>query len=101
MRARLVEKNAEIAADVIRTGVYPELLADVPTIAVRATLATREDADPAQVEALVLTTLAGLETLGARAPVLRGLDPAQMRRAGLTAPLHPAALAAFEALGVE
>lgn len=101
LRARLVENNAEVAADVIRAGVYPQLAADLPTIAVRATLATREDADPEQVEALVLTTLSGLDALGSRAPVLRGLDPEAMLRAGLTAPLHPAAHAAFEALGVK
>ena len=76
---------------------YPELAADVPTYAVIATLVTRADMAADIVEALVGETLADLPELALRAPVLAGLDPAEMRERGLTAPLHPGAQAAFEA----
>lgn len=42
-----------------------------------------------------LRTLEALPQLKARTPVLAGLDPADMRSRGLTAPLHPGAEAAY------
>ena len=76
---------------------YPELTPDVPTYAVIATVVTRADIAPDLVEALVAATLADLREIAIRAPVLAGLDPAAMRARGLSAPLHPGALAAFDA----
>lgn len=76
---------------------YAALPADVPTYAVIATAVTRADVDDALVGKLVSSTLANLAELGLRAPVLAGLHPAEMRNRGLTAPLHPAAEAAFAA----
>jgi TRAP-type uncharacterized transport system substrate-binding protein len=49
------------------------------------------------VEVFVRQTLNALPALARRAPVLAGLDPAEMRSRGLTAPLHPGAARAFEA----
>ena len=82
---------------VIAGALYPGLAADVPTYAVIATLVTRADLAADIVQALVGETLADLPELPLRAPVLAGLDPAEMRERGLTAPLHPGAQAAFEA----
>lgn len=76
---------------------YPALGLDVPSYAVTATVVTRDDIDPALVEALVAATLGDLDQIGVRAPVLAGLEPLEMRSRGLTVPLHPGALAAFSA----
>jgi len=74
---------------------YPGLTADVPSVAVIATLVTRADMDDAVVSALVRTVLADRERLGLQNRLLAGLDPFAMSGAALTAPLHPGAEAAF------
>jgi TRAP-type uncharacterized transport system substrate-binding protein len=81
----------------IPAGTYPGLASDVPTYSVLATVVTREDIAPDIVEALVAATLDDLDQLAIRAPVLAVLDPILMRSRGLTVPLHPGALVAFNA----
>jgi uncharacterized protein len=76
---------------------YPSLSSDVETIAVTATVVTLAHADGAAIRALVTQTLAALAQVQEEAPLLGGLTPETMRRSGLTAPLHPAAEAAFDA----
>jgi uncharacterized protein len=95
-----VAARDEYNAAVIGAGTYPGLAADVPTFAVTATVVTVESADGAIVGKMVSETLENLGGLRLSAPVLRGLDPVQMRTEGFSVPLHPAAAAAFDAAGV-
>ena len=90
-------QHPEYVPVVIPQSTYPELTQDIPTYAVIATVVTRADIAADLVEALVAATLADLRGLAMRAPVLAGLDPAAMRGRGLSAPVHPGALAAFDA----
>lgn len=80
---------------------YPTLDRDVATFAVTATLVARESTDPAVVQALVEGALDNLDALRAGVPILENLEPGSMRDNGLTAPLHPAAAAAFDAYDAE
>lgn len=76
---------------------------DRPTVAVRATVVTRADADPVVIEAFVRALLRGLPDLREEEPLLAGLDIGAMPGVGLTAPLHAAAAATFasEAVAVD
>jgi TRAP-type uncharacterized transport system substrate-binding protein len=51
------------------------------------------------VAALVRDTVGNLDLLAQRAPVLAQLSPREMRKVGLSAPLHPGAEAGFDAAG--
>ena len=82
---------------IIARSTYPSLDADVPTYAVTATLVTRSSVDTNLVETVVSRVLERLPRLALSAPVLAGLNVSNMRRRGLTAPLHPGAKAAFKA----
>ncbi|MEI6096807.1 MAG: TAXI family TRAP transporter solute-binding subunit [Alphaproteobacteria bacterium] len=77
---------------------YSGLLADVPTVEVIATIVTKASTDAAVVEKLVRATLMNLPLLARKAPVLAALDPEAMRKVGLSAPLHPGAKAAYDAI---
>jgi uncharacterized protein len=94
---RLVSENDDFSRIFIPIQAYASLRADVPTFAVTATLVTHAGVDPGLVEALVTHTLENLDRLRQAQPILVNLDPYAMRANGLTAPLHPAAEAAFEA----
>jgi TRAP transporter TAXI family solute receptor len=74
---------------------YPSMPGDVASFAVRATIVTLASENAGNVEALVTDTLAALEHLQQTTPILSALEPFAMREVGLTAPLHPAAEAAF------
>lgn len=93
----MLSASGEYVATTIPQATYPELAADVPTSSVMATVVTRADVADDLVEALVGSTLDTLPALAIRAPVLAGLDPARMRGTGLSAPMHPGALAGFSA----
>lgn len=95
-----IASHDEYNAAVIAAGTYPGLAVDVPSFAVTATVVTMDTADSALVGMFVTETLDNLGRLRAAAPVLRSLDPATMRTEGFSAPLHPAAAAAFDAAGV-
>lgn len=98
--ADFVASNEEYNNAVVKAGTYPGLAADVPTFAVTATVVALSTADSAIVGKMVSETLENLGNLRLAAPVLRGLDPAQMRTEGFSVALHPAAEAAFDAAGV-
>ncbi len=93
----LVGEGSVYSSLVISASTYPELAADVRTFGVSATVVTLASMPEATVEVFVRQTLNALPALARRAPVLAGLDPAEMRSRGLTAPLHPGAARAFEA----
>lgn len=94
------QSRPEYNLAVIPGGTYPQQPVDVPTFAVTATMVTMDTADSEIVDLLVTETLNNLGSLRITAPVLRGLDPPRMRSDGFSAPLHPAAAAAFDAAGV-
>jgi uncharacterized protein len=76
---------------------YEKLRGDVATFAVRATVLTLATMDDDVVDALVRDTLEHLEALRQKEPILAGLEVRTMRSSGLSAPLHPAAVRAFDA----
>ena len=65
------------------------------SLGVIATLVTRSEMPDDIVSALVRNTIANLPSVGVSASVMENLSPQGMRSAGLSAPLHPAAEAAF------
>ncbi|WP_210529592.1 TAXI family TRAP transporter solute-binding subunit [Rubellimicrobium arenae] len=94
---RLVQANAGFSQGAIPAGSYPQLARPVATFEVRATVVARADTDPAIVTDFVRATLGGLDALRRDDPLLAGLTSEAMRTEGLSAPLHPAAEAAFAA----
>ena len=97
----LVAGDPALSAAVIPAGTYAGLDRDVATFGVRAVLVTEAGAAEADIETLTGAILDALPELGDLDPRLKGLEPAAMARAGLTAPLHPGAAKAFAAHGVE
>jgi TRAP transporter TAXI family solute receptor len=89
--------NSDFSRTFIPVSTYPELSSDIPTLAVMATVLTRNDMETSVVQALVSETLSNAALLGRRVPLLADLNPQDMREKGLTAPLHPGAQAAFDA----
>lgn len=75
---------------------YASLSSAVASFAVRATVVTLSTVDDDVVEAFVGHTLANLDVLKQKAPFLAELDPTLMRSSELSAPLHAAAMRAFE-----
>jgi TRAP transporter TAXI family solute receptor len=73
---------------------------DTPTIGVTATLVTTASADPRVIQAIVKAILADLDEFKAMHPALSALDPSEMARKGLTAPMHPGAAKAFQEAGL-
>jgi uncharacterized protein len=92
---RLTSGSSDIHAEQIPAFAYPEESRDIQTIGVTATIVTRADVDPDVISVFVSDVIGDLAAVAQHAPVLRGLDADTMRAAGLTAPLHPAAEAAF------
>ncbi len=93
----VIKASPDMQPSVIREGTYEGVDQRIPTVSVVATIVTLASTDPALVEALVTDTLNDLPILARRSLVLAHLEPAKMRRTGLSAPLHPGAEAAFNA----
>ncbi len=81
-------------------GIYPGAAAPTPTLGVGATLVTRADVPAVDVEIVLGAILDNLDALEGFDAILVGLDPQQMPRQGLSAPLHPGAQAAYSARGL-
>ncbi len=100
------EVDAVVAADpalfttAIPGGLYRGVDADVPSFGVGAALLTRADVPEAEVETVTGAILDNLPALAGFEPTLAGLDPVEMPRRGLVAPLHPGAAAAYRARGL-
>jgi hypothetical protein len=73
---------------------------DTPTIGVTATLVTTAAADPRVIYAIVKAILDDLQGFKAMDPALAALDPSDMARKGLTAPMHPGAAKALQEAGL-
>lgn len=93
----LIEAHDDFNRTYVPIQAYEMMTSDVASFAVRATIVTLASEDPALVESLVADTLTGIDYIRQNTPILSGLDPLAMREVGLTAPLHPAAAAAFDA----
>lgn len=91
--------TGDLMASVVPVAAYRIPGPDRPTVAVRATVVTRAEADSVVVGAFVRAALRGLPQLRREEPLLSGLDLESMRDAGQTAPLHPAAAVAFASEG--
>jgi hypothetical protein len=74
---------------------------DVATYAVSATLVTSADVPADVVREIVRTIVTKREQLGRRQPVVLSGRAEEQGRAGLTAPMHPAAVQALRELGVQ
>jgi TRAP transporter TAXI family solute receptor len=97
-RSAIILDNPDMQPSAVPAGTYGDSFEAVPSVSVTATIVTRASTDPAIVEVLVRDTLANLPALARLAPVLANLEPAKMRKSGLSAPLHPGAAAAFDAV---
>jgi TRAP transporter TAXI family solute receptor len=75
----------------VPAGIYAGVGTAVPTFGVGATLVTRADVPDATVAAVVAAVFDDFAAFRALHPVLTWLDAERMARAGLSAPLHPAA----------
>jgi uncharacterized protein len=78
---------------------YPSMQTDVTTFGVLAVLSTTSDVSSEIVYRLVRRVFEQLDDLRAMHPALRHLDPQQMIRAGLSAPLHEGALRYYRERG--
>ena len=94
---RFVEESDDFELYAIPAGTYGAAPDAVRTVSTLATLVTRTAVDDALVGYVARTILTRYDALAERVPALGRRDPEAMRRAGLTAPLHPAAAAAFDA----
>lgn len=97
---RLLADTPALVRAAIPGGVYPGVPEAVPTVGPVATLVATEATDGALVGTLVRSVFGNLDDLRGRHPALRGLDPQAMARAGLTAPLHPAAARYYSESGL-
>ena len=93
---RFVEESADFETFVIPAGSYDSAPEAVRTVSTLATLVTRADVPDDLVGYVARTLIARYDALADRVPALGRRHLAQMRKAGLTAPLHPAASAAFD-----
>lgn len=92
----LISQNDDYSRFLVPAKMYSALHEEVPTFAVRATVLTVATMDDDMVEALVRNTLMNLDILRQKVPILTGLEAGAMRTMGLAAPLHPAAIRAFD-----
>jgi len=95
----LVSKWPYYAFATIPRGTYASITEDVTTFGVVATLITSERVGDDVVYDVVRAVMEGLDDLRSRHPVLFDLDPKEMIKNGLTAPLHPGAIRYYEERG--
>jgi TRAP transporter TAXI family solute receptor len=74
--------------------------AATPTFGVSATLVTSAELPDEVVHAIARAAIKGVDQLRTRRPALARLEPEEMVRASLTAPLHPGAERAYRELGL-
>jgi len=94
---RFVAASADFETFEIPAGSYAQAPEAVRTVSTLATLVTRADVADDLVGHVARTVIARHGALAEQVPALGRRDVARMRRAGLTAPLHPAAAAVFDA----
>ena len=95
----LVSKWPYYAFATIPKGTYESTTEDVTTFGAVSTLITSERVGNDVVYDVVRAVMEGLDELRARHSVLLDLDPKEMIRDGLTAPLHPGAIRYYKERG--
>lgn len=93
----LVAANPFYRKSTIIAGMYSNMEA-IATFGVSATLVTSSKVPDEEVYALVKAVAGDLKAFRLLHPAFAGLDPAQMVKEGLTAPLHDGALKAYREL---
>jgi len=88
---KLLGETAYLAGMTIPGSLYEGESEPVPTFGTTITVVSSADLPEEMVYGVVAAVFDNLETLKALYPVLRHLDPAQMLKDGLTAPLHDGA----------
>ncbi len=88
---QLVSMRPDLDPIVIPAGTYAGQTSAVQTFGVLATLVATADLPDSLAYSFVRAIMEGREELAAMAPVLQGLDPKRMIKAGLSVPLHPGA----------
>ncbi len=96
---KLLSGRKDLTRAAIPANLYPGVQEEVATIGVAATLVTRADVPDATIAEVVRVLLEERSELSGQHPVFSGLVPDGMADRARTAPLHPAAAAAFAATG--
>jgi TRAP transporter TAXI family solute receptor len=96
---KLLEETAYLAGMTIPGGLYEGASEPVPTFGTTITVVSTVDVPEDVVYEVVAAVFDNLETLKALYPALRHLDPAQMLKDGLSAPLHDGAKRYFSDRG--
>jgi TRAP transporter TAXI family solute receptor len=93
-----LDLNPDYSPTFIPIGSYPQLAFDIETVALSATLVTRADIPAPLVWTFTTEILLNLDILEIEAPVIDAPDLNWMQTEGLSAPMHPGAVAAFQAV---
>ena len=97
--AELVAGRPYFRPGEIPAGIYGGNAA-TPTFGVSATLVTSTNLPEAAAYAIAKSAIEGIDQLRSRRPALAQLEPREMIRLALTAPLHPGAERAYRELGL-
>ena len=95
----LVEKNPYYAFATIPKGTYATSDADVTTFGVKATFVTSADQPDDVVYEVVRAVFENLDDFRALHKAFENLDPKEMIKGGLSAPLHPGAIKYYKEKG--
>lgn len=96
----LVEKHPYYAKVAIPGGLYPNNEEDIQTYGVLATFVTTEDVPEETIYLVVKAVFDNFEDFKKLHPALAHLEPADMVKNGLSAPLHPGAEKFFKEKGL-
>lgn len=96
----LLASKPYLAKTSIAAGTYPGMTAPVATFGSTITVVTSVDTSEDVVYGFVKTIFDNLSELKKLHPAMRGLDPANMVRSGMTAPLHRGAERYFREQGL-
>ena len=97
---KLVTENPYYAFTTIPAGTYKTTSADVTTFGVMATFVTHENVPEDVVYEVVRAVIENLDDFRSLHPAFANLDPANMMKDGLSAPLHPGAAKYYKEKGL-
>ena len=97
---KLVAENPYYAFTTIPAGTYKTTSADVTTFGVMATFVTHENVPEDVVYEVVRAVMENLDDFRSLHPAFANLDPANMIKDGLSAPLHPGAAKYYKEKGL-
>ncbi len=96
---QMVTDHPYLVASDIPAGIYPEISKAVPSVGLMATLMTSSSVNESTVYAVTRAVFENLEEFKKLHPTFSRLEPKNMIKDGLTAPLHPGALRYFKEKG--